>query len=337
MHRIARLDAIDHLPRIPAPLVAVGAGAFGIGLAWTTRMAVDMLAPHSGPFVVNIPAILIATLMGRWLAGFITLTGTILLSWYFVLPYERSFALANPSDGPRIVVNVVIMLIVIAITELARRAVRIMVAEREEHIRMRELLLREVDHRVKNNLTILASMLSAQQRKSEIPEVREALEDARGRIFSLAKAYDYLNLRATPDDHVEMSTFLDNLVDAIRSSGISEDIRIETEADVWHLDREHAGAVGLLVNELVTNAVKHAFKDRDKGTINVTLRAHGASASLMVRDDGSGFDTLAETDGKGTAFLRALASTARAELHCDSGPGGTCYTARLNSGAMAPA
>jgi len=54
----------------------------------------------------------------------------------------------------------------------------------------------------------------------------------------------------------------------------------------------------------------------------------------MVRDDGAGFDTSAQTDGKGTTFLRALASTARAELHCDSGPGGTCYTARLSSAAM---
>lgn len=337
MHRIAKLDAIDHLPQIPAPLVAVGAGTVGIGIAWTTRIAVDMMAASAGPFAVNIPAILIATLMGRWLAGVIALVGTMLLTWYYILPYDHSFVLANPSDGPRIIVNVAMMAIVIGITELARRSVRTMVQEREEHIRKRELLLREVDHRVKNNLTILASMLSAQQRKTENPEVQEALEDARGRIFSLAKAYDYLNLRATADDHVEMRTFLDNLIDAIRSSGISEDITIETEADIWHLDREHAGAVGLLVNELVTNAVKHAFNGSGKGTINVTLRAHGNSANLMVRDDGSGFDTSAQTNGKGTTFLRALASTARAELHCESGPGGTCYTARLNSAAMVPA
>ncbi len=337
MHRIARLDAIDHLPRIPAPVVAIGAGLIGIGLAWTSRLAVDTVAPSSGPFVVNIPAILIATLMGRWLAGLIALTGTILLSWYFILPYEHSFVLANPSDGPRIIVNAVVMLIVIGITELARRAVRVMVTEREEHIRKRELLLREVDHRVKNNLTILASMLSAQQRKTENPEVREALEDARGRIFSLAKAYDYLNLRASLDDHVEMHAFLANLIDAIRSSGLTDGIRLETEADIWFLDREHAGAVGLLVNELVTNAVKHAFKGREKGTINVTLRAFGPSANLMVRDDGSGFDSAAESNGKGMTFLRALASTARADLHCDSGPHGTCYTARLHTAAMAAA
>jgi two-component sensor histidine kinase len=212
-----------------------------------------------------------------------------------------------------------------------------MMREREERIRERDVLLREIDHRVKNNLSILASLLSAQKRKATNPEVQEALEDARGRVYSLAKAYDYLNLRSESDEDIEMRSFLQNLVEAVHGSAqIDKPIRMEVMADEWRLDRAHAGAAGLLVNELVTNSIKHAFKGRDGGTIRVKLTAHGDVAELKVEDDGIGFDTTSESAGKGTAFLQALARTARADLICMSGKNGTCYTARLtNSGRAA--
>lgn len=331
MRRITKLDAQDLLPSLP-PLAVTGlTSASFIGLAVLLRMGVNALWPNAGPFSVNIPAVLLATLVGRMQAGMIVLFVTVILTWYYVLPLQGSFVFENPDDGPRTAVNMIMGLLVVLITEVARKAARALIAEREERIRERDLLLREVDHRVKNNLTILASLLAAQQRKTENSEVQQALEDARGRVFSLAKAYDFLNLRGDNKEDIEMRSFLENLVEAIHKSGLNDGIRISVRADKWHLDRTHAGATGLLVNELITNAVKHAFAGRNGGSIDITLDAAGEEAVLKVKDDGVGFDTGAITEGKGTNFLQALARTARAELSCESGSGGTCYTARLTN------
>lgn len=337
MQRLTKLDAIDMLPRVPPVLVSIATGLAFTGVAWGTRAFIDLFAPAAGPFVVNIPAILLATLVGHMTAGLVTLIAATMVTWYYVLLPSSTFVFADPADGPRMVVNIVVALIVILITDMARRAVRGMVREREERIRERDMLLREIDHRVKNNLSILASLLSVQKRKATNPEVQEALEEARGRVYSLAKAYDFLNLRGGGDEDIEMRSFLGNLVEAVHGSAQTDErIRMEVTADEWRLDREHAGAAGLLVNELITNSIKHAFKGRDGGTIRVTLTAHGDVAELKVQDDGVGFDTSSESAGKGTAFLQALARTARADLVCMSGKNGTCYTARLtNSGRAA--
>ena len=332
MQRITKLDAQDLFPAVSPIVVTLATSAVFVGLAAGLRAGVDAVWPYAGPFSVNIPAVLLATLVGRIQSGMIVLVLSVLMTWYFVLPHHDSFVFENPGDGPRTAVNLLMGVLVVLITEVARRAVRIAIAEREERIRERDFLLREVDHRVKNNLTILASLLSAQQRKTDLPQVQEALEDARGRIFSLAQAYDFLNLRHTRDNDIEMKSFLESLIDAMhRASGFGDNVRVEVEADEWRLDRTHAGAVGLLVNEIITNAVKHAFAGRERGTIRVSLRAQGNEAIMTIEDDGVGFEADASGDGKGRSFLNALARTARADLSCTSTPNGTCYTATLSA------
>src|SRR5690606_567285 len=131
--------------------------------------------------------VLIATLFGRWLAGLATVAMTILYQWYFTLPQTGSFALVTPSDGPRILVAFGCYLSIVLIAEMFRKAVRRAAAERDRQIAQRDLFLEEFDHRVKNNFTLVASLLDMQRRRAGDGETAEALGAALSRVESIAR------------------------------------------------------------------------------------------------------------------------------------------------------
>jgi two-component sensor histidine kinase len=170
--------------------------------------------------------------------------------------------------------------------------------------RAKDLLLRELGHRTKNNFAMTISLLSLQLRSKNNPEVREALTDAIGRIKAIANAHDYLQ---PSKDHglVEMRAYLETL--CARLSDASRDLRpiaIEVEADEVYLETDRAVAAGLIVNELVTNALKHAFPGNRGGTVKVILKKM-PSMRLVVEDDGVGYS--AEQENMGSILTRRLA------------------------------
>jgi two-component system, sensor histidine kinase PdtaS len=170
--------------------------------------------------------------------------------------------------------------------------------------RAKDLLLRELGHRTKNNFAMTISLLSLQLRSKNNPEVREALTDAIGRIKAIANAHDYLQ---PSKDHglVEMRAYLETL--CARLSDASRDLRpiaIEVEADEVYLETDRAVAAGLIVNELVTNALKHAFPGNRGGTVKVILKKT-PSMRLVVEDDGVGYS--AKQENMGSILTRRLA------------------------------
>lgn len=328
--RIAKFDAIDHLPRVPALLVQTGVVLVSATGAFLFRMLVDRIFPHSGPFAINVPWILLATFAGRLGAGVATLIVTTLFTWYLVVPFHGAFAFADPADGPRTFINFLAGAIVVAIVEMTRRSVRALVAEKEARIAERELLLREVNHRVKNNLAILVSLLGTQVRQSRNADTRRELNRAIGRIHSLATAYRCLNEMGDGVAPVSLGRLLPSLCEAIRSAAVQEGhVTLLVNADDWLVPHDKACSLGLLINEIVTNSVKHAFAGRSAGTIMVSLRNLGDHAELIVSDDGVGMAASGEGGGKGGLFLMALAKSAGSELECRTGPQGTEYRLRL--------
>ena len=323
--RINRLDLIDLAPRISPLVVQIIVAITFTAFAIATRELINTWAIGAGPYAVNVPFILLATLFGRFRAGLMALALTTAYSWYFVLPAMGSFSFEEPGDGPRTLVNGVIGLTIVCLGDVTRNAGRWLLLEKEQRIAERDMLLVEVDHRVKNNLAILSSLLSLQQQKSENNEVKVALSKAAGRVHSLAKAYE--SLRYDNLDNiaiVDMHDFLTRLCGSLREA-LTLDGRIEliVAAEPCGLSRDRAGAVGLLVNELVTNAVKHAFADRDKGTIRVELRVVPDGAVLEVSDDGVGLPDIIRDGAQGTQFLKAFAQMAKGELDSETGDQGT--------------
>ncbi|MEH6789093.1 sensor histidine kinase [Parasphingorhabdus sp.] len=332
MQRITQLDAIDFAPRLPGWAVQALVAIMCILSAVFLRWLVDMVYPGAAPYAINVPAILLATLVGRFRAGLVVLVITSIYTWYEVVPFEGSFAFVEQSDGPRTVVNIVTGLLLVLLAEYGRRNVRELVHEREQRISERDMLLREVDHRVKNNLAILTSLLRLQQNETSSEIARKALEKAVGRVLSLANAYENLHYGIDNIAVVRFDQFIVQLCSEISNALALErkiDIRIETHP--CHLSRDRASAIGLLINEVVTNAVKHAFTGREAGVISITLTSDDSEAVLTIEDDGVGLPEDVRDGAQGQGFLVAFAAMAKAELDCQSGSSGTRYTATLEN------
>jgi two-component sensor histidine kinase len=175
----------------------------------------------------------------------------------------------------------------------------------------RELLLKEVNHRVKNSLQLVLSMLSLQGHRFKEPETRELFTKAISRVTAIAAIHERLYQDADPLT-VEMHTYLTGLCsELVRASGMEENPQttLQIEVEQMRLPTEHGVAVALVVNELVTNALKHAQPTTGNTTINVRLARHGAGqVRLSVGDNGAAPDqSSSEVAGLGTQLIRMLA------------------------------
>jgi two-component sensor histidine kinase len=330
MQKITQLDAIDLAPKLPEWTMQLLVGIACTLIALLMRFLVDMVYPGAAPYAINVPAMLIATLVGRFRAGLFVLLLTSIWTWYQVVPFQGSFTFATGSDGPRTIVNVLTGLLLIGLAELARYNFRALLHEREERIAEREMLLREVDHRVKNNLAILTSLLRLQQHETENDDAKRALEKAAGRVLSLAKAYENLHYGIDNIAVVQFDEFIEQLCqDVSNALALDEGIEIRIDTVPCKLSRDRASAIGLLINEVITNAVKHAFKGRKSGVIAISLTADDDKAILSIRDNGIGLPEDVRDGAQGRRFLDAFAATAKAELDCQTSDDGTCYIATL--------
>lgn len=318
--RLTELDFPERMrPRLPVLasqiLFALVCSAAAIAL----RLLLDLWLPNAGPFVVVIPAVLVATLFGRWAAGLITLVITTTYGWYYQLPLQDSFALATRDDAIRLFLALAVGFSVIALAEAFRRAVRDALADRET-------LLRELDHRVKNNFASIAGLLEMQIRRTDNAETKAALQAALGRIESFSRAHRFLYQDVSEIGTVNMHNYLADLCEVLGSAiGLEEGIRIRCDADPILLPRDRAIAIGLLVNEVATNSAKHAFAGRRDGVIHITLVAERGGYRLDVRDDGCGMPETRRSGSLGLALINSLARQAEADVKIETGTEGTTF------------
>lgn len=189
-----------------------------------------------------------------------------------------------------------------------------------------EMLVREVHHRVSNSLQMVLSFVGMQAHQTDDKVARDALEATQNRIRAIAKVHHRLYTR---DDltTIDLDAYLANLADELRESMADRaaDIALELEAEPVETAPDVAVSVGVIVNELVSNAAKYAFPAGERGRIRVSLAAnpHGGFA-VTVSDDGSGFDAqdAPQGTGLGTRIVGAIArslGTEVVEAPCDRG------------------
>jgi len=192
------------------------------------------------------------------------------------------------------------------------------------------LLLHEVDHRVKNNLTMIGSLLRLQARTIDDPTVAAKLEAMLERVDALATVHRRL-YQSEDVQHFDIGAFCQNLVaDVVGSSGRS-DIVTDVSVDRIDIPAAMASALGLVLNEVLTNAIKHAYADGRGGTLTVSARRDGDRATISIADDGPGFDgDKPPTGGLGTTLIKRLARQAGADVRWSSGAGGTRVEIQLD-------
>lgn len=334
MNRFVEIDLPQALaPRIPVWLTELSVGlacAAAIGLV---RAALDFFTPGVAPFALIFPAIMMATLAARWPAGAVTATLAIGYVWLYQLPKSEALA-ANPRlVEPTIGVIILAAILTLVIADAFRRAVRNASAERDRQIADRDLFLEEFDHRVKNNFAIVASLLDLQRRRAD-PATAEALTVALSRIESIARAHRQLYRGADQPGAIEISDYLNELCENLSDSLILRGaIVLEAHCAPARLPRDRAISIGLIVNELVTNAAKHAFVGRDRGTITVRFAPSREGWQLSVADDGNGMPAPPRAEpaggGLGGRLIDAFARQAGGQLATKSDAGGTTVTLTL--------
>jgi two-component sensor histidine kinase/ligand-binding sensor domain-containing protein len=159
----------------------------------------------------------------------------------------------------------------------------------EENLAEKEVLLKEIHHRVKNNLQIIYSLLNLQKESITDEKVLDAIRTGQSRIRSMSMIHEILYQN---DDlkRVELAPYLKNLVSHIEQSYKNEEVRTEFKMEPCEVDLNVAIPLGLTVNEVVSNAFKHAFKDRKDGLLNISASIKEGFLRLVIKDNGPGFD-----------------------------------------------
>ncbi|MEM7298891.1 MAG: histidine kinase dimerization/phosphoacceptor domain -containing protein, partial [Bacteroidota bacterium] len=192
----------------------------------------------------------------------------------------------------------------------------------------RESLLKEIHHRVKNNLQIIASLLYLQSGKFEDEDYKKVLEEGQGRVRSMAlihqKLYENEDLKSIPFEE-----YLTELVGEIRASFGQPMAKIDLniEAANIYFDVDTAVPLGLIVNELATNAFKYAFSNQEKGSFSIFLKEDQGNYSLHIKDDGKGLPEeidLRKAKSLGLRLVRMLSQQLEGDFRI-SGKDGTSF------------
>ena len=210
----------------------------------------------------------------------------------------------------------------IALTDANRRA-DVDAASLEKRVREKELMLLELQHRVKNNLQMITALIRLEARNMRDDTAEKGFDRLAGRVESLALLYRSLSPE-NADQRIDLGVYLSEIASAVMHAHAVEGIHLDLQVDTWPVSINIAMPAGLVVNELLTNSLKHAFVGRTGGAIMLHSLVNDGGCQVIVADDGIG---LAEGDqwpkpGKLSAMIvRSLRENAKARVEVESGPG----------------
>ena len=197
------------------------------------------------------------------------------------------------------------LLIVSDVTELRRQA---------EELQIKVTMIREIHHRVKNNLQTIASLLRMQARRSDSDYVRQALAEGVSRILSVAVIHEFL---AHQDDRMINIREVSQRIIAQFSEGVLDQqkgIRLKLKGPSIYLPTQQATACALIINELIQNALEHGYGHKQVGTVSVGLEDDGSVVTISVDDDGAGLPEAFDPAQRDTLGLQIITSLAQNEL-----------------------
>jgi Signal transduction histidine kinase len=198
--------------------------------------------------------------------------------------------------------------------EMARRALTDALAQAQQALEFKDVVIREVHHRVKNTIQMAASLLALHARATPSEEVRCSLQASYGRLRLLAKVHELLYASSASTQEVPLPPLFQALGDALQQSfaEMSDRVELRITSDPVELSADEAIPLALLANELITNAYKHAFPQGSVGEIVVNLSWTTEQALVLhVRDSGVGMRPNGVESGLGLKLIRTFA----AQLH----------------------
>lgn len=199
---------------------------------------------------------------------------------------------------------------------------------KDDLVRDKAILLQEIQHRVANSLQIIASVLMQSARRVQSEEARGHIQNAHHRVMSIAALQRQLSYSS--DGNVELLPYFTQLSQSLGASMIAEPdrLKIEVKVDDSAVKADTSVSLGLIVTELVINALKHAFPDERAGGIVIEYRSSGDDWTLSVTDNGIGIPAgdNAPKAGLGTSIVEALVKNLGAEIQLTDAAPGTAAT-----------
>jgi len=306
------------------PWIRYGVTSIALLVALAARLALEpQLAAF--PFALFIPIVLLAALLFNQAAGIYAAIASACLSSVFFAPLGH-FWVTNASDTTKIgAYTFVAAVSAVAVDNLHRAYTRIAQAERQK-----TLLLQELSHRVSNHFASLASLINLKAADVTDPMARSALDGVIEQIRVLARVHD--RFRLVGDDIViDSDAFLGGLcADLQQTLAAVKPVVIQWKIELVRLSPAQAVPLGLIVNELVTNAMKHAFPEGREGTVSVRLARDGQRNVLTVEDDGVGPQPPTKGKGLGHRLVPALTQHLGGEMTTEPRSPGTRVEVRFD-------
>ena len=193
----------------------------------------------------------------------------------------------------------------------------------EQRIREKDTLMRELQHRVKNNLQMVTALIRLEARNLPENAAGERFDRLAGRVDALALLYSLLSAE-TPGDSIDLGVYISQIASTVMKAHADEGVRLDLKVDTWPVSINVAMPTGLVVNELLTNALKHAFVGRNGGTLTLRSVVDETGCRVIVADDGVGLPEGADwpTPGKLAALIvQSLRQNAGAQVTVESSRG----------------
>jgi len=202
--------------------------------------------------------------------------------------------------------------------------------EIKKQLEEKEILLKEVHHRVKNNMANIEGLLFLQSNAAANPEVKKALQDSFSRVKSIRVLYDKLLLSREYTD-VSIKSYTENLIDSLLAAFVlKNNIIVEKHISEFSIVSKQAVTIGIIINELMTNVFKYAFKDGDNGTVSITIGKDEKKVSITIQDNGMGIDERImenKSPGFGLTVVKMLVAQLKGTFNMvnDNGTKSTVY------------
>lgn len=278
------------------------------------------------PFAFNFLAVAIAAFLAGWRSGLIALVLGQAAIWFaLVAPGWAGTPMVSARFGGLIIASIAELLVLVGITLYQREIARAWM-EREKRLDLLDEALREIDHRTRNNYQTVLAMVELQARRSPNEDVSAALVQVADRIQAIANASKQLAVRSAELGVVRLDDHLCGLVQQIERGLSRKEILVKCQVDGVTASADKATSISIIVNELVTNAIKHAFNGEASGHVWVTGKT-GRKFELVVADDGRGIQATRREghDGLGSKLVESFTKQLGAEHDVVSSESGTTH------------
>ena len=290
------------------------------------RIPFAAIAGDRAPYALNFLAVVIAAVLAGWRAGLLALIVGQALIWYAVVPPYYSFGVQDGERLGGLVLATVAQALVLLVITLYQREVDKGLSERERRLALLDHALNEIDHRTRNNHQTVLALIHLQAQRSTHDGVKEALQQVAERIQAIAHATEKLALRSGNLERVRLDDHLSSLCEQIERGLSRQHVQIECDVEEITMSADRAIPIAIIVNELVTNALKHAFDGREQGRVMVTGRMNG-EFRLTVADNGIGLNPNGgqRRGGLGTKLVESFAKQLGAHHKIASSDIGTTH------------